>query len=332
MYICDFIVLNIFPFFSTYILKYIIRFYIFISNLFSQPRVDKNIKNIKNINKITTNEDIMNDQHYENDPLFFGSHLGSTFKYSASEWLNGHHSIEQADNHTLDFYQLELSELKPGSFVLEVGCGWGSLTLHNARKFKHLNFVSFSNSNSQIEFIKNIVNKEKLSNVILFKEDFNKFCSENSAIQQENFSYAFAIESLEHAINTEELLHNIGKRLKPGGKLFVQSIIHARDNYIMDNTSWMGRNFFTGGQILKFDTYLEECPKNLINKNFKFIPGHNYSKSLYSWLDRLEMTKNSNIKIFGKNFYNNFRAFYLISAEAFRSNNFFIGYYFFSKN
>ena len=102
---------------------------------------------------VTTEVEVTNEQLYGNDPDFFVAHLGTRLKYSACEWPVGSTALDKAEldkaeTLTIGIYQekLGLASLPAGARVLELGCGWGSLTLANAERFPRLNFVAFSNS------------------------------------------------------------------------------------------------------------------------------------------------------------------------------------------
>ena len=120
-------------------------------------------------------------QLYGNETNFFISHLGKNLKYSSCEWpenldeLNKE-NLTKAEDYTIEIYQkkLELERLADNSSVLELGCGWGSLTLANAKKYPNLQFVSFCNSGNQIQFIKEQI-KNDLKNVSVFVEDYAVF-------------------------------------------------------------------------------------------------------------------------------------------------------------
>ena len=105
---------------------------------------------------VTTQVEVTNEQLYANDPAFFLMHLGPKLKYSACEWPEGVSTLGEAETFTIGKYQEKagIASLPAGSRVLELGCGWGSLSLSNAERFPHLNFVGFSNSPPQIEFIR----------------------------------------------------------------------------------------------------------------------------------------------------------------------------------
>ena len=145
------------------------------------------------------------------------------------------------------------------------------------------------------------------------------------------FDLAIAIETIEHAQNIRELLRAIGKRLIPGGRLFVQSLLHQTCSYVMGDT-WMGRNFFTGGSIISLNSYFHLAPPSLHICDMKPVSGIGYSKTLLAWLYLMEPQRKTFVAKYGTAFYEGFRMFYLSCAEAFAANNgaeFMVAYYIF---
>ena len=139
--------------------------------------------------------------------------------------------IADAEKLTVAIYQEKagLAALPAGSRVLELGCGWGSLTLTNAERFPKLSFVAFSNSPQQIQFIRQKASERKLDNLTVHVEDYalfvNPATSKVAPAGTPPFDAAVAIETIEHAQNIRELLGAVSLRLKVGGKLFVQSLL-----------------------------------------------------------------------------------------------------------
>jgi len=288
---------------------------------------------------VTTEVDIVNEQHYGNDPAFFLAHLGPKLKYSACKFSEGD-SLSTAEITTLEEYQRNagIASLPAGSTVLELGCGWGSLTLFNAAKFPHLRFVGFSNSPQQIGFIGERAKEQGITNLTLHVEDYAVFVdpakSKVAPAGAAPFDAAVAIETIEHAQNIGALLAAVADRLKPGAQLFVQSLLHQSCSYLMASDSWMGRNFFTGGSILALNSYFHLTPPSLYLAEVEPVNGIGYSKTLLAFLERLETKKRLLVGKYGSQFYEGFRMFYISCAEAFAANNgndFMVGYYTFVK-
>ena len=202
-------------------------------------------------------------------------------RYSACEWPaeKGINTLAKAEVFTISRYQDKagLARLPAGSRVLELGCGWGSLSLTNAKRFPHLHFVSFSNSPPQIEFIRRTATERGLTNLDLYVEDYALFADPTSSTVapagSELFDAAMAIETIEHAQNINVLLSAIARRLRVGGTLFVHSLLHQSASFFLDNNSWMGRNFFTGGSILSLNSYFHLAPPELYLKEVVPVNG-----------------------------------------------------------
>lgn len=232
-----------------------------------QIEVDRVVRNSK---PVTAEVEVTNEQLYANDPKFFFAHLGPMMKYSSCEWPTATvKTLADAEIHTISVYQkhVGLESLPKGARVLELGCGWGSLSLDNAAKFPHLNFVSFSNSTPQIDYIRNTAKTRGLMNITAYVEDYAVFVDPTKSIvapvDAPLFDAAIAIETVEHAQNIRQLLLAVAKRLKPGSKFFVQSLLHQSSSYLVDDGSWMGRNFFTAGSILSLNSYFHLTPPEL---------------------------------------------------------------------
>jgi len=289
---------------------------------------------------VTTEVEVTNEQLYANDPAFFEAHLGPKLKYSACEWLDASTSLAEAEAHTIAIYQekIGLESLPDGSRVLELGCGWGSLLLSNAERFPNLAFVGFSNSPQQIGFIRDAAAKRELKNVSVMVEDYAVFVdptrSKVAPAGTPLFDAAVAIETVEHAQNIRELLNAVALRLQPGGRLFVQSLLHQSASYLMNSDSWMGRNFFTGGSIISLNSYFHLLPTSLRLTEVQPVSGVGYSKTLLAWLDLMERQRTPFVRKYGRKFYEGFRMFYLSCGVAFAANEgseFMCGYYTFVR-
>ena len=294
---------------------------------------------------VTTEVEVTNEQLYGNDPDFFVAHLGTKLKYSACEWPVGSTSLDKAELDkaealTIGIYQERagLAQLPAGARVLELGCGWGSLTLTNAERFPQLNFVAFSNSPQQIGYIRDQAAKRGLKNLTVFVEDYADFVdpsrSKVAPAKGALFDAAMAIETIEHAQNISELLGAVALRLKPNAKLFCHSLLHQSSSYLVETDSWMGRNFFTGGSILSLNSYFHLAPPSLYIAEMTPINGIGYSKTLLAWLYLMEPHRATFVKKYGAAFYEGFRMFYMSCAEAFAANDgneYMCGYYTFVK-
>ena len=184
-----------------------------------------------------------NIQHYELPPQFFDYVLGSHKKYSGCFWEAHTRTLMQAEADSLSV-SCERAEIQNGMRVLELGCGWGSLSLWMARNYPRCEITAVSNSRFQRDFIREVCERTGISNLQVVTCDMNHFDPDST------YDRILSIEMFEHMRNYRELMNRIGNWLEPGGKLFVHIFCHKRFPYFFETEgahNWMGRYFFTGG-------------------------------------------------------------------------------------
>ncbi len=184
-----------------------------------------------------------NQQHYEVPAEFFQKVLGPRLKYSSCWWPEEVKDLETAEAAMLAL-TCERAELGFDQDILELGCGWGSLTLWMAELYPDSRIVAVSNSRSQREFIEARCRERGFGNVQAITADMNDFSIDR------RFDRVVSVEMFEHMRNYQELMARIHAWLKPGGKLFVHIFTHRQLAYPFETEgedNWMGRYFFTGG-------------------------------------------------------------------------------------
>lgn len=238
-----------------------------------------------------------NEQHYEVPPRLFELVLGQKLKYSSGLWPEGTSTLDQAEVAMLKL-SCERASLVDGQAILELGCGWGSLTLYMAEQFPKSKITAVSNSNDQRQFIEARCNKLNLTNVDVITADMNDFQT------SESFDRVVSIEMFEHMRNYEKLLGRVSAWLKNDGKLFVHIFSHQEAAYPFednDDADWMAREFFSGGQMPSHRLLMSFPGKMKIEKDWR-VSGLHYEKTSLAWLHKMDKNKAEVLELFKKTY------------------------------
>lgn len=286
---------------------------------------DKEIDFIREMARfpVATHTDEANRQHYEVPAEFFSLVLGPRRKYSCCFYPGLNTNLADAERHALA-QTVKHAAIEDGMTILELGCGWGSLSLWLAENFPKSTIVSVSNSASQREYIMGKANEQGFKNLTVVTADINDFSS------GETFDRVVSVEMFEHMSNWHALLERIHGWLKPDGKLFLHVFTHKNRSYRFDHhnpADWIAHHFFTGGIMPAFD--LPHRFENIftVEKDWRWS-GQHYKQTALNWLENFDH-EIDRIRPLLRNVYGNdaslwerrWRLFFLATAGLFGHDN-----------
>lgn len=262
--------------------------------------------------------DSANAQHYEVSAEFFATVLGPRRKYSSGLYETGTHTLADAEEAMLRL-TCERAQLHDGQDILELGCGWGSLTLWMAEHFPHSRITGVSNSASQRISILESAAARRLNNLQIITADMNDFAARGT------YDRIVSVEMFEHMRNWKQLLHRVSAWLPPEGKMFIHIFTHTRFAYPFEARSpgdWMAQHFFTGG-MMPSDNLLMNFQDDLQIREHWRVNGSHYQKTAEAWLANMDSHKAQLLPLFAetygqhsaKKWWVRWRIFFMACAE-----------------
>ena len=227
-----------------------------------------------------------NTQHYEVPAAFFAQVLGPNRKYSSCFYKEPASTLQEAEEEALR-QTIRHADLADGQSILELGCGWGSLSLAMAQRFPHAQVIAVSNSNSQREYIESEAAKRGLTNLRVITADMNAFDP------AEQFDRIVSVEMFEHMMSWRELLARIRAWLKPEGRFFMHIFTHRSGAYLFDRADgedWITQHFFTGSVMPSHHLIRQYADLFAVEKEWRWSGVH-YQRTAADWLANFDLRR-----------------------------------------
>lgn len=277
-------------------------------------------------------------QHYEVPTAFYQRCLGPRLKYSSCYYDAGCETLANAEERMLAL-TCERAKIADGQAILELGCGWGSLTLWIAEKYPRARITGVSHSRTQREHILGEAHRRGLSNVEIITRDMNEFDFPAGSVDR-----VVSVEMFEHMKNWPRLMAGIARWLRPGGMFFAHVFTHAQFCYhfeARDESDWMSRYFFTGGMMPAHALFSQFQDDLRLVQDWK-VNGTHYAKTAEHWLLNMDAHRAEIFPLFAQTYgadqaakwWGYWRVFYLACAElwAFRGGEeWHVSHYLFRK-
>lgn len=265
-----------------------------------------------------------NEQHYEVPAGFYALALGKHRKYSACFWPEGTTKLDEAEAVSLAL-TCKRAGLSDGQDILELGCGWGSLTLSMAAYYPNSRILGVSNSYSQRQHIMAEAARRGLNNIEIITADMNTFASDR------RFDRIVSVEMFEHMRNWRELFARVHGWLKPGGRFFMHVFVHRSTPYafdVQDAGDWMSEHFFSGGMMPSDDLALRFQDKLKLLQRWR-QDGTHYEKTANAWLANTDARRAEILPVLAATYgdaaaqqwLQRWRIFFMACAELFGYNH-----------
>jgi cyclopropane-fatty-acyl-phospholipid synthase len=228
---------------------------------------------------IAEHADAANTQHYEVPAAFFAEVLGPNRKYSSCFYKEPVSTLQEAEEEALR-QTVANADLADGQSILELGCGWGSLSLWMARQFPHAKVTAVSNSHSQRQYIEHEAAARGLTNLSVVTSDMNQFSP------AQRFDRIVSVEMFEHMMNWRALLTRVRSWLAPEGRFFMHVFAHRAGAYLFDRSDradWVAQHFFTGGVMPSHGLIRQYGDLLAVEKEWRWSGTH-YQRTAQQWL------------------------------------------------
>lgn len=266
-----------------------------------------------------------NEQHYEVPAEFFHLHLGPALKYSCAWYASGGETLAQAEEAMFSIYA-QRAGLADGQRILDLGCGWGSMSLWMAQRYPGAQVIGLSNSHGQRDFIEARARERGIRNLRILTADVVQADFPMQDVEA-GFDRVVSIEMFEHMKNYPSLFAKVASWMKPGAQALVHVFAHRHLAYhfeVKDKSDWMTRYFFTGGIMPSADLFLHFQDHLRVVERW-WVSGQHYEKTANHWLAGMDAAQREIMPVLeraygpadARRWFQRWRMFYMAVAELF---------------
>lgn len=232
------------------------------------------------------NEDNI-DEGYNKGNDWFNKMLGPTMMYTSGLYPTGHETLEQAQNHKID-YVADAIQLERGMTVLDIGCGW-SYTAKRLTEVHGANVTGVTLSKEQLAWAQGGFNKDNDVKIVL--QNAMLLGERPDLIPEGGFDRIVSLEMAEHVgiRRYQEFLTLIRNTLLKDDGVFYFQVAGLRRAWRYEDLVWglfMGENVFPGADAsCPLGWVVEQVERAGFEVQRTHNMGSHYSRTLQHWLD-----------------------------------------------
>ena len=236
--------------------------------------------------------------HYDISNDFYRLVLGETMTYSCAYFEDHDSGLDHAQHAKYDLVCRKLG-LEPGMRLLDIGCGWGGMTMRAAERYG-VRAVGITISEQQAELARKRVAGAGLAGSIDIRlQDYRD-------VGDEPFDAISSIGMFEHvgAVRLREYFGAVRSLLRPGGRLLNHAISRpgssSHQRPAIGDDTFVGRYVFPDGELLEVGEVVSAMQNaGLEVRDVESLREH-YARTLRAWVANLERSWDRAVELVGR--------------------------------
>jgi cyclopropane-fatty-acyl-phospholipid synthase len=252
--------------------------------------------------------------HYDQPVEFYRTFLDRNLVYSCAYWDEGIDSLDDAQVAKIE-YSLRKLRLRPGERLLDIGCGWGALVVHAAKKFGAY-VLGVTLSERQAEEAHRRINAADVGERARVERwDYRQ-------LPDTTFDKIVSIGMVEHVGRDRlpEYFAAAHRLLKPGGLFLNHGIANENPAIANGRASGFIEHFiFPDGELVTISDALQFAERAGFEvRDVENLREH-YTRTLRAWVQNIERNRDVAIAAAGEQSYRAWRLYMAGSAQGFRT-------------